>query len=153
MWLWNGLPNTARPIAGYLIARESGRGHTKPGDLLGIGGTHRSPGRLFFSGGSTSSKVLTGTTLITPQSWHHLVLVRDCGRVAVYLDGRTHAEISGEIPFDPTDGPTTWYFAGRSGGGANFEGKIDELSLYDRAITTQEIAEHMERATEHGLSR
>jgi hypothetical protein len=143
LWFWNGLPNDARPITGHLLslgALEAGR---PPGECLGLGGTSIASGRLFLSRDNTSSKALPGNTEIASKTWHHVVLVRDGRHVTVYLDGNPKPEIALHAAVDPVMGPAWLTIGGRSDGLANFEGKIDEVALYDRPLDAAEITAHV----------
>ena len=135
LWFWNGLPDDVRPTAGYLVSRGAATG-----DQLGIGGTQVAPRRLFFATGNpNTTTTLAGKTEIAPKAWHHVALVRDRGQVAVYLDGNRQPEIVGPAVLDAVKDPTSWFIGGRNDGVANFEGKIDEIALYDRALTVDEL--------------
>jgi hypothetical protein len=143
LWFWNGLPNEVRPIVGYLVSRGAQDGAGVPGDQLGIGGTQVAPRQLFFStGDNITTKTLAGKTEIVPKTWHHLALVRERGEVMVYLDGRIEPEISGTVGVETVKNPTSLFVGGRNDGVANFEGKIDEIALYDRALTAGEFIAH-----------
>jgi len=142
LWFWNGLPNELRPIAGYLVSRGAQGGNDAPGDQLGIGGTQVAPRRVFVSTGNNTNKTLAGKTEIVPKTWHHLALVRERGQVTVYLDGNRQPEIVGEAGVDAVKDPTSLFVGGRNDGVSSFEGKIDEIALYDRALTADEFAAH-----------
>jgi hypothetical protein len=146
LWFWNGLPNNARPIIGSLLAIGV-EGEDRPsGDHLGIGGTEVAPGRLYFASGRLGAPVLAGKFQIVPKTWHHLVLVRDGNRVAAYLDGNPEPEITGEAERDPVKGRGSLLIGGRGEGVTSFEGKIDEVAFYDRALDAAEIAGHLRAA-------
>lgn len=73
-----------------------------------------------------------GSTAIEPGTWAHLALVRDGPRISVYLNGR--AELSGNTELG--NGP---------GGlriGAGFEGRIDEVAVFDRPLPAGTILKH-----------
>lgn len=129
MWFWNGLPNDARGVTGYLFSRGAA-------DALGIGGIDSGAGKLIFAGG------LVGKSEIQPKTWNHVVMVRDGREVSVHLNGSASPELAGEVSGDPRDHAGRVFIGGRHDNGANFEGKIDELALYDRALTQAEVAEH-----------
>jgi hypothetical protein len=130
LWFWNGLPSTIRPVTGTLFSRTLG-------DRLTIGGGVMAPGRLALGES-------TGKTEILPRTWHHVVFVRSNEDIAVYLDGSI--EIQGHMPLLPQ-------FAGQLliGGSvdvdASFEGKIDEVAVYDRGLTADEVAAHYRAAS------
>jgi hypothetical protein len=60
--------------------------------------------------------------------------------VTVYLDGR--ADLSGELEFTVPSGENTVFIGGRCDNFANFEGRLDEVSLYSRALSAAEVASH-----------
>ena len=119
MWFWNGLPNDARGVTGYLFTRGS--------DKLAISGKGAAPGRLMFSH-------LVGRTEVIPKTWNHVVLVRDGAAVGVYLNGKS--EISGEV--NPSAG-VELFIGGQKDASSSFEGKIDELAVYRRSLKSVEI--------------
>ena len=153
LWFWNGLPTDARPISGIILTHSSHDSGATPGDQLGIGGTKIAPGRLFFSNGKTSGKTLAGKTEIRPRTWHHLVLVREHDHVAVYLDGTPTPEIAGQVEIDETGRSALLWIGGHRGSLVGFEGKIDEVSLYDRALLAEEIVEHVRAANDSSNTR
>jgi hypothetical protein len=152
-WFWNGLPIDARAVTGYLLEASSGADRTN-GDILGLGGSAgtTAPGRLFFTLGPRRSLCLSGKTEISPKTWHHIVLTRSGSRVTVYLDGNSEPEIAG-TPGAPQESTHVSFFLGsRHDRDANFEGKLDEVALYDRPLTRAEVAEHF-RAARSGQER
>ena len=127
LWFYNGFPADARPVTGYLFSRGS--------DQLAIGGTERAAGRLLFA---HAGGVLEGTTPIALRTWYHAVLVRDGGDVRVYLNGNSAPEISGQAA--PAPAATQIFIGGRDDNVANFEGKIDEVSVFARPLPAAEAA-------------
>jgi hypothetical protein len=76
------------------------------------------------------------------RTWNHVVLVRDGRDVRVYLNGNPQPDIAGEIDMTvPTNGAEV-FVGGRNDNFANYEGKIDEVSVYDRALTAREVSAH-----------
>ena len=140
MWFWNGMPNDARPVAGYLFSRGRDHAFAAPGDHLGIGGTEGHVGKLIFHNGDKSDQVLGGSTVIERWTWNHVVLVRDGDNVRAYLNGNPKPEIDGKAksPIPPTVGQA--FVGGRCDSDSNFEGRIDETAIYDRALTADEAA-------------
>jgi hypothetical protein len=146
-WFYNTMPNTGRPVTAYLFSR--GVEGPQPGDNLGIGGTSAvdivKPGRLFFYNGDAAKQV-SGKTELAPETWHHVALVRDNTRVAVYLNGNSVPEISGEIEKGYPDGATQLFIGGRNDNVCSLQGKIAEASVYDRALTQEEVVGHYKAA-------
>ena len=85
-----------------------------------------------------ANKVLVGKTEIPRWVWSHVVLVRDGEKLQVYLNGR--------LEIDGTAAAVTineLLFGGRSDNEANWEGRLDEIAIFDRALTAQEAARLM----------
>ena len=133
IWFWNGMPTDARPISGWMFSRGRDKGLTTWGDHLGLGG-----GKLVFQHGR--KQVATGKTEIARWSWNHAVLVRDGEMVRVYLNGNPEAEIDVRspagfpVPFDQV------FVGGRSDEESGWEGRLDEVAIFDRALTPKEIS-------------
>ena len=146
LWFWNGMPVDARAVTGYLLSRGVDGAEGAPGDHLGIGGgtldEASAAGKLFFYNGGDLKQVLVGTTEIGLRTWNHVVLVRDGDEVAVYLNGRTDPELAGQIAPGCPPEVTQLFLGGRNDNLFNFEGRIDEVALYNRPLTAQEAAEH-----------
>jgi hypothetical protein len=144
MWFYNCMPTDARAATGYLFSRGPA------GDHLAIGGTECSPGKLVFHTGDDWSKAHAGSTgvplrnWVSRDSWHHVALVRDGAAVTVYLDGRLDPELSARTGAPPESGMI--WIGGRNDGQFGFEGRIDEVAVYPRALTGQEISKHYQAA-------
>jgi hypothetical protein len=141
-WFWNGLPNTARAVTGYIFSRGVDGDVQAAGDHLGIGGTAGSSGRLIFFNGNERNHLLRGNAEIKVRTWNHVVLVRDGRDVRVYLNGNPQPDIAGEIDRTVPANGAEVFVGGRNDNFANFEGKIDEVSVYDRALTAREVSAH-----------
>ncbi len=134
LWLWNGLPRDARPVGGWVYSRDHDHGLSTRGEHLGVSGKGEAPGRLIFQAGRDDAVRLTGRTEIPRWTWRHAVLVRDGERVRVYLDGAL--EIEGTAP--PVT-ITEAMFGGRSDNDSNWEGRLDEIAIFPRALSEREI--------------
>jgi hypothetical protein len=139
LWFWNGLPNDARAVTGYLFSRGAAGAADGAGDHLALGGKEAASGRLVFFNGN---KRLAGTTGVIPKTWNHVALVRDGEKVQVYLNGAVEPEIRGTAARGYAAGNREVFIGGRNDNVANWEGKIDEVAVYDRALPTEEVARH-----------
>jgi hypothetical protein len=137
MWVWNGMPNGARGVGGWLWSRDRNNGVTGYGDHLGIGGSSGNTGLLMFNHGTKGSNAIVGKTVIPRWTWQYVVLVRDVANVRLYLNGRLEAEGTAAADF-PAD-LVEFCFGGRSDNSANWEGRLDEIAVFDRALTAAEI--------------
>lgn len=149
LWFYNCMPTDAREVTGYLFSRGPG-GSEAAGDHLALGGQESGAGQLIFHTGADSRTSLAGTTKVPlrnwvpRESWHHVALVRDGARVAVYLDGHARPEISGQSAVPPATDEV--FIAGRNDGRFNFDGRIDEVAVYLRAVPADELQQHYRTA-------
>lgn len=127
LWFWNGLPADVREKTGILFARD--------GEQLGLTGTAAMPGRLFFA--ISGQPPLIGNTDLRVKEWHHVVLARAGRTVAVYLDGATTPEISGEAGHARG---RELFFGGSAENAFGLEGRLDEIAVFDRALTAADAA-------------
>jgi len=74
---------------------------------------------------------------LPPKTWRHLALVHNGERVAVYLNGSLAPDV---LTGSPPAGPKRIVLA------AGFEGKLDEVAVYDRALSAEEINRHHQLA-------
>ena len=75
---------------------------------------------------------------ITLQEWHHLAVTRDVDRVSLYWNGQPHGRITLMGELVASDKPLR---LGNSGhpDGRNFQGMIDELAFFPRALSADEV--------------
>lgn len=137
LWIWNGMPNDARGVSGWIFSRGHDHGLGRVGDHLGIGGTDGNTGKLIFFTGDDPAKAVAGKTEIPRWTWQHVVLTRDGKTVKVYLNGQAEIETQAGEGFPA--GYERFFFGGRSDSQANWEGRLDEVTLFDRALTPAEV--------------
>jgi hypothetical protein len=151
LWFYNCMPADARPVTGCLFALGQSASAAAPGERLEIGGQDAQPGKLVAHTGGEPRASLAGATdvplrnWVPRESWRHVALVRDGEQVRVYLDGRLEPEVSGASA-PPSAADQIW-IGGRSDGQFGFEGRIDEVAFYGRALAADEVKRHYEAAT------
>lgn len=141
LWCWNGMPVDGRETAGWMFSRGRDHGLGPHGDHLGIGGTATQPGKLVFQrgNGSQGNGPAVGTTTLERWTWYHVVFVRDGSHVRVHLNGKPQPEIELESPGDFPSGFDQLFLGGRCDRQANWEGRLDEIAVFDRALSAEEI--------------
>ncbi len=115
-------------------------------------------GSLYVGGWNKSESNWGGTFLSTGQitsgQWHHVALVLDAGATvendvfAAYLDGQEFSRGAGSQLWSRSDdigigrvaGATVFHTGDSGSNGDGFAGKIDEARVYNRALTSEEIA-------------
>lgn len=133
-WFWNGLPSEARAVTGRLASMGPG------GDQLWIGGATSFPGRLVFANSVDGAPLIAGRTALPLKTWHHLALVRRGAHVSIHLNGLLEAE--GELPRNEVDPSARWRIGAGADFADSFEGKLDEIAIYPRALPAGRIAHH-----------
>ena len=144
-WVWNGLPNDARPVTGYFFSRGGDGDQKAPGDHVGIGGTYENgkwQGKLMVFNGNERNEALAGRSVIEPKTWNHVVFARQGTKVRVYLNGQPKPEIEGDLTLTYQSARDQFFLGGRSDGMFGLEGKLDEVALYDRALSGAEVTAH-----------
>ncbi|MEW6053658.1 MAG: LamG-like jellyroll fold domain-containing protein [Nitrospirota bacterium] len=85
-----------------------------------------------------------GTTLLTDNSWHHLVFVRNAAAntISLYVDGQLEDSVS--TAYTGTFNSTAALNFGwlNLSTGYHFSGALDEIALYNRALPLAEISQH-----------
>ncbi len=138
LWLWNGMPNDGRNVSGWLFSRGPDHGLGLFGDHLGVGGKSAHPGHLIFLHGPDASAVTAGKSELPRWQWQHVLLVRDGQQVRVYLNGQLDLEATSPAPA-LAEQPFC-FFGGRSDKDSNWEGRLDEIAVFDRPLTPAEVA-------------
>ncbi len=135
VWVWNGMPNDGRDVSGWFYSRDHDNGLSTLGEHLGVGGVSGNTGKLIFQQGQSSDSVLAGKTEIPRWTWSHVVLVRDGEKVQVYLDGALEIDgMASSVNIDEV------MLGGRSDNDSNWEGRLDEVALFSRSLTMEEVA-------------
>jgi hypothetical protein len=141
LWVWNGMPADGRDVAGWIVSRDRNHGLSAHGDHLGIGGAASDPGKLiFFHGDRNAAKPLIGRTVIERWTWSHVVLVRDGQSVRVYLNGASQPEIETQAAADFPAGFDQLFVGGRGDNDSNWEGRLDEVAVFDRPLSADDVA-------------
>lgn len=101
---------------------------------------------LFQISDDGSSFPFTGNnanTEIDDDSWHHIVCVRDAGStLKIYIDGSeedSDSDTSGGGAINPTE--NLGIGKRLSGTAYHYEGLIDEVALFDKALTSTEVSD------------
>jgi hypothetical protein len=79
---------------------------------------------------------------VEPKSWHHVVMVRDGERIRVYLNGNPKPDIDGKLARSYPKSHSQFFLGGRNDNFANLQGRLDEVALYDRALSPDEVNLH-----------
>jgi hypothetical protein len=86
---------------------------------------------------------IKGNTNVNDGNWHHIVYMKDGGNLRIYVDGvedATPVATSYSAGFDSSTNLNIGWL--NLGSGYYYDGVLDELALYDRALTLDEIEDH-----------
>lgn len=142
LWIWNGMPVEGRATAGWFFSRDVDHGLSEHGDHLGVGGTATKPGVLVYRNGN--SEPVSGQTPIARWTWNHVLIVRENDRMRVYLNGAAKPEIDAVVGRGLPGDPGRIFFGGRSDNSENWEGRLDEIAVFDHAISPAAVFESNE---------
>ncbi len=131
---WNGMPVQGRDVAGWMFSRDLNLDTTPNGIHLGLGGKDNEPGKLLLQVGQERS---FGKSVLERWYWTRLAVIRKDSQLRVYRDGVL--EIEAVVPKVPASFAPTLFFGGRSDNDSNWEGKLDEIAVFDRAVDESEL--------------
>ncbi len=141
---WNGMPGGVRSVAGWMLSRDYSFATSARGLHLGLSGDADSEGRLLLQVGA--AEPLLGAAVTPRWQWGKAVVVSQAGRLAVYQSDALKADMEMKVPEQWGVGPelTEWFFGGRSDGRDNWEGKLDEIAVFDYALSGEQIGSLLE---------
>lgn len=106
--------------------------------------------RAFHESAEGENQEVLAAPQVRPDAWVHVAIVRDTAakEYHIYLNGRLADSLSYKRNVTGGDSRDVFPAIGRSGGARlnHFDGKIDDLMIYSRALTDIEIAEHFQQS-------
>ncbi|MBV6508723.1 MAG: hypothetical protein JJLCMIEE_01789 [Acidimicrobiales bacterium] len=98
--------------------------------------------RLYVRENAGSQHILEGPTAVNDNEWHHLAATRDGNTFTLYVDGdEVDTDTFTPAAMDVNDGRIAskrgWPWAS-----AHLAGTVDEVAVYDHALSAADIAEH-----------
>lgn len=134
---WINIPKVSG--AWQIIASKENRGPT--GRNYGIFG-HINSGVIHYSFTTGNWKSFNAKTIVTDGNWHHIATTYEKPDFKLYLDGKVDAQVAPGT--DPDNHDNFLFIGGCDIGNYWMTGTIDEVVLYDRALSEAEINELMD---------
>jgi len=139
------LNSTSDAVGNDVIVGRQGPTHPNPHMWVGItDGGDEAVFVLNDSGGSNGGNDdwVYGHADITNGQWHHIVAVKDSTHIRLYVDGSEKDSVAKSYPngFDSTTDLNIGYL--NLWDHYRYEGAVDELATYDRALSPSEISQH-----------
>jgi hypothetical protein len=97
-------------------------------------------GKVVWRVYDAGSYTITSDSAVNDNLWHHIVVQTDTNALKMYIDNVLQTQTV-SLPTGPYNGYTTpYFFAGISQSmAATFTGKIDQIRVYDKVLTAEEI--------------
>lgn len=111
---------------------------------MSINSANRWKGILFV--GNSSFEIIDTIDTLSATRWDYLVLVRSGTTQTLYVNGQAVGSVSISGPTNATTGMLAF---GRAGSYSNYylNGNVDEVAIYNQALTTAQIQSHLTAAT------
>ena len=140
-YFWNANPN---PPLSSLIDRFEG-GYSNPNSQVwGINLSSNNVSAYILSAASTnaqSNTTVNSTSTIPLNSWSHIVFTYDGNLLKLYINGVLNSTVTSTVVINTnsTSGISIGESRQSNGNWFNFGGKLDDISIYNRALTQSEI--------------
>ncbi|MER7249538.1 sialidase family protein [Kribbella sp. NPDC000426] len=92
---------------------------------------------LITTGGNTAA--VQTTKAYNDNTWHHVALQRKAGTLSIWVDGTQAASVTAPSGSVSPGRPFKMYVGQRLDGAHHFDGSMDEVRLYKRALTATEL--------------
>ncbi|MGW6199600.1 exo-alpha-sialidase [Kribbella sp. NPDC055110] len=92
---------------------------------------------LITTGGNTAA--VQTTKAYNDNAWHHVALQRKAGTLSIWVDGTQAASVTAPAGSVSPGRPFKMYVGQRLDGAHHFDGSIDEVRIYKRALTATEL--------------
>ena len=138
LWFWSGSPLGTSKAHEWIFS--IGQEHDEMRKSLNVGMVVGEDERSLYYLAPQAFEVFSRRKPVERWKWHHLALVSGPDEVKLFFDGEQQKGMSGPWATDVSNLPDTLFFGGSAADIGNFEGKLDEIAIFDRALSADEIA-------------
>jgi len=138
-WFRNQVPNAVRPVTAYLFSHGPDKDAQAAGEHLGIGGTYdpQMTGKLFWFNGNDRNQTAIGHTTIVPNTWNHVIAIREKNHIKLLLNGESVPELEADIDVT-TNGSKPFFLGARNDHFAPLQGQLAYYAMFNRALTADD---------------
>ncbi len=139
----SALSGTAPAGDQYIVFKQNSRTSYFEGYALEKFRLESANGDVFmFTVGSASGEevFLPSATLVSTGIWYHVVAVRGSNFMQLYVNGQLETQTNVSFAQDYGTKPLYFGTSGDTGWDGKLKGKLDEVSLYNRALNSNEVA-------------
>jgi len=124
----------------YIVFKQNTRGYDFEGYVLSKDRTWADI--ILWEVTSTSGQLvrIDSTSPVTTNVWYHLAAVRGPNYIQLYFNGQLEAQTNVTFPQNYGDWPLYFGTSGQAYYDKKLSGVIDEVALYNRALSASEIA-------------
>ncbi|WEO95811.1 LamG-like jellyroll fold domain-containing protein [Streptomyces sp. FXJ1.172] len=125
--------------------------------VLNIDGDGKLRGEFYLTGASGATPIVSSQA-VTDGQWHHVVLSASGNTQSLYLDGVKTGSLTGTITDQARDyaylgaGYASTGWMGQPSGTYYFTGDIDEVALYRKGLTADQVSAHYRAQAESAAS-
>jgi hypothetical protein len=124
----------------YLIFKQNSRVSAFEGFFLGKGRTGNSDRFEFVVSSATGQSAdIVSTTTIAAGVWYHVAGVRGSNSIQLYVNGQLESQATVTFAQDYGNLPLYFGTSGQAYWDRKFTGALDEVGLYDRALSAADI--------------
>lgn len=135
LWFWNGMPEGARDVSGWLFSQGPDYGLPEYSTHLGVMGSGEHAGCLVVQSGS--ERRVFGRQKIKRWTWNHVALVFNDKELRCYLNGEL--EFKGRRDGQSAPALRTLFIGGRCDRESNWQGRLDEVAVFQRELTEEDV--------------
>ncbi len=142
LWFWSGTAQGVMDAPEWIFSRGTDFGSRAVGEHVGLKEDASGVRTLVYEG---AGKTITSKVdhPVERWHWHHLAIVRTGEKVQLFLDGASVGDSTAHPKSSPAE---TLYIGGSCTGDVAFQGRLDEIAVFDRALPADEIEKLVQEA-------
>jgi hypothetical protein len=133
-------PGTANPGVQFYVFKQNSRAYFFEGYWLGKSRATGTDTFIFGVSSAAGDFVPVRSATIQTGVWYHVAAVRGSNYIQLYTNGQFAAHAPVNFPQDYGNQPLYFGSSGQPAYDSKLKGQLDEISIYDRALSPPEIA-------------